>query len=172
MKTNIFSFFAIVVLFFTGCVDEGPIGPVGPPGRDGNANVYYSEWISPKAWAGQTGDWYFKILDDAITEDVVEGGVILAYMSIPVDVYPTAVRQMPANIDGVNWGVLIPDYGELEFTSDGVNQPGTKDYYFRFVIIPSNIQLKSGAFKGSGLNLEELKQMSYAKVCEKFGIPE
>lgn len=170
MKKQTLTFFVFIGLIIAGCVSEGPMGPEGIPGRDGNANVYYSNWYSPSQWNGQTGDWYFDVADNAITEDIVESGVILAYMSIPGDIYPNAVRPMPAYANGVNWDFLIPDYGTIEFTTDALNVPGTQNYLFRFVLIPSNIQLKAGSMKGT--TIKELKAMSYREVCNKLGIPE
>ena len=172
MKTFTFSFFVIIGFFLSGCVEDGPMGPEGLPGRDGrdgNANVYYSGWYHPTQWAGQTGDWYFNVADNAITEDIVESGVILAYMSIPGDIYPNAVRPMPNFANGANWDFLIPDYGSIEFTSDALDIPGTTNYFFRFVLIPSNIELKAGF---NGTSIKELKAMSYKEMCLKLGIPE
>ncbi|MBK7028475.1 MAG: hypothetical protein IPH45_04375 [Bacteroidales bacterium] len=100
----------------------------------------------------------------------MEAGVILAYTSLPGDLYPSAVRPLPAYAIGANWDFLIPDYGEIEFTSDALDRPGTTDYYFRFVIIPSNNSLKSTAAKEAFAN--ELRQMSYLEVCKKYNIPE
>jgi hypothetical protein len=167
MKKTTFSFFVILGFLLTGCVKEGPMGPEGLPGRDGNANVFYSPWYTPTQWAGKTGDWYFDVSDNAISEDIVEGGAILAYMSIPGDIYQGAVRPMPAYVNGANWDFLIPGYGMIEFTSDALNVPGTVDYSFRYVLIPSNIQLKA-----LGTSLEELKKMPYQEVCKKLGISE
>jgi hypothetical protein len=173
MKTSTFSWFVIIVFFLVVCGEDGSEGPAGQDGQDGNANVYYSPWYSPPAWAGQTGDWYYNVNDNAITEDIVERGAILAYMSLPVDIYATAVRPMPAYVDNANWDFLIPDYGMIEFTSDALDVPGTTDYYFRFILIPSNIQLKSKNVEGSGIvGLKELQKMSYKDVCKELGIPE
>jgi hypothetical protein len=169
MKTNVLALLAISVALFlsTGCGKEGP---PGKDGRDGNANVIYSPWYTPNAWNGQTGDWYFDVANAAITEDIVETGVILAYMSVPDDLYPAAVRPLPAYAVGCNWDFLIPDYEQIEFTCDALTKPGTANHYFRFVIIPSNISLKSG--NASPLSVEELRKMSYLEVCKRFGIPE
>lgn len=174
MKTKISALVVIIaaVLTWYGCGKEGPAGRDGLDGldgRDGNANVIYSPWYTPNAWNGQTGDWYFDISNSEISQDVVEAGVILAYVSLPGDLYPAAVRPLPAYAIGANWDFLIPDYGQIEFTSDALTRPGTTGYYFRFVIIPSNIALKSTA--GTSLK-EELQQMSYLEVCKKYNIPE
>jgi hypothetical protein len=178
MKTK-FSFFALLLasslLILSSCGEKGPAGRNGIDGQDGidgvdgNANVIYSPWITPTVWNGQTGDWYFDVSNSAISQDIVESGVILAYVSLPDDIYASAVRPLPAYALGCNWDYLIPDYGEIEFLCDALNKPGTANYYFRFVLIPSNIPLKSSA---ASYTAEDLKKMSYLEVCKKFGIPE
>ncbi len=164
---------SLSILFFSACVKEGPAGRDGLDGEDGldgNANVIYSQWYTPNAWNGETGDWYFQVASNSLSQDVVEAGVILAYTSLPGDLYPAAVRPLPAYAIGANWDFLIPDYGMIEFTSDAISQPGTNDYYFRFVVIPSNIALKSTAAKEEFK--KQLLQMSYLEVCKKYNIPE
>lgn len=170
MRKNIY-FILIFTGLFAGCVSEGPMGPEGPSGRDGlDTEIYYSPWYKPSGWNGKSGDWYFDVEDNAINEDIVEAGIILAYMSVPGDVYEYAVRPMPAYALGANWDFLIPDYGAIEFTSDAIDRPGTTGYLFRFVVIPSNIALKSASLKG--ITAKELKAMPYQEVINKLGIPE
>jgi hypothetical protein len=158
------------VLLLTSCGKDGRDGKDGINGTNGlDAEVYYSPWFHP-TWVGQTNDWYFDVADPAISQDIVEAGVILAYVSLPGDLYPAAVRQLPAYALGCNWDYLIPDYGQIEFMSDASAVPGSSDYYFRYILIPGNIPLKSTA--GIKYNADELKKMSYLEVCKKFGIPE
>jgi len=158
---------ATSLLILSGC---GEKGPAGRDGLDGNANVISSPWYTPNSWNGQTGDWYFDVSNSAISQDIVESGVILAYVSLPDDVYPAAVRPLPAYALGCNWDYLIPDYGEIEFLSDALTKPGTSGYSFRFILIPASQSLKSTA--AGSYTAEELKKMSYLEVCRKFGIPE
>ncbi len=166
MKTlRIFSTLGIVVslLFLISCGKEGPAG------QPGNANVIYSQWYTPNVWNGQTGDWYFDISNTGISQDIVEHGIILAYASLPGDIYPAAVRPLPAWALGSNWDFLIPDYGQIEFTSDALTKPGTTGYTFRFVLVPANNSLKSS---GGSSYADQLRKMSYLEICKKFGIPE
>jgi hypothetical protein len=169
MKTIFFVLLVLsgISLSWSGCEKEGP---PGPPGKDGNANVIYSPWYTPNDWNGETRDWYFQVSNSQISEDVVEAGVILAYVSLPGDIYSVAVRPLPAYAIGANWDFLIPDYGMIEFTSDALDKPGTSGYYFRFVIIPSSVPLKSTA--NQSFSPDELRKMSYIEICKKFGIPE
>jgi hypothetical protein len=170
MKTK-FQFLAIfavaAALFLSGCGKEGP---PGQDGVDGNANVIASGWYSPTVWAGQTGDWYFGVSSTAITQDIVESGVILAYCSLPGDIYDAPVRPMPCWAINANWDFLIPDYGQIEFTSDALYVPGTDNYYFRFILIPASNFLKSS--EGKEAAVAELRKMSYHEVCTKYGIKE
>jgi hypothetical protein len=170
-----FLLISISSILWTGCVKEGPVGPQGPSGTngtngfDGNANVIASPWYTP-SWTGQTGDWYFDVANAAISQDIVEGGVILAYMSVPGDIYANAVRPLPAYALGANWDFLIPDYGAIEFTCDSNLIPGSDKYYFRFILIPASTPLKSGKLKSGEIN--DLKNKSYQEVCKILGIQE
>ena len=176
MKFKLISSMMLVassLLLWTGCAKDGNTGPAG---RDGNANVIASQWYTPAAWNGQTGDWYFDVTNTAITKDIVESGAILAYVSLPGDLYNGyAVRPLPAYAISANWDFLIPNdgntnYGQIEFTSDMVNMPGTAGYNFRFILIPSNIGLKSASLNTP--TVSDLRKMSYQQVCKLYGIKE
>lgn len=176
-----FIFIALTTFVWTGCVKEGPAGPAGLngfnglDGLDGNANVIASPWYTPNSWSGTNNDWYFDVSNTAITADIVENGAILAYVSIPGDVYDYAVRPLPAFIIGANWDFLLPNdgqsnYGEIEFTTDMFDRPGTAGYNFRFILIPASYTLKSAKLKST--KLSDLKKMPYKEVCQLFGIKE
>ncbi|MDP1621346.1 MAG: hypothetical protein Q8M08_03315 [Bacteroidales bacterium] len=173
MKTEFRSlilFAAISALVIAGCQKEGPQGPQGPAGQ--NAAVYYSEWFSPTAWSGGSGDWYFAATAPDLTQGIVEDGVVLAYAWLAGDVYDgTSVRPLPAFAVGANWSFLIHQYGSIEFTSDMFAPPLTTGNKFRFVAIPGTITaLKSGT---PGYRSEqELKNMSYKEICRLYNIPE
>ncbi len=171
-KISIYLFAAFSMLVFSGCNNEGMQGPAG---LDGNANVTASPWYSPTAWNGSEGNWYFEIKNSAISQDIVESGAILAYVSLPGDLYNDyTVRPLPAYAIDANWDFLLPNdgklYGIIEFTSDMMNMPGTSGYNFRFILISSNYTLKSASLNTPGLS--DLKKMSYKEVCKLFNIPE
>ncbi len=162
---------AITTVVWTGCTKEGPQGPAGL-----NTDIIASPWYtSPNIWSGQTGDWYFDVSNTAITKDIVENGVILAYVSLAGDVYNDYTwRPLPAYALNYNWDFLLPSsdgqtYGTIEFTSDMVNNPGNLGY-FRFVLIPSNYTLKSARLKSTSAS--DLKKMPYPEVCKLLGIQE
>lgn len=165
-------FFSLMIssLMMAGCSKEGPQGPQGPAGQ--SAPVYYSEWFSPAAWSGGAGDWYFSAGAPDLTEDVVEGGVVLAYAWLAGDVYGgSAVRPLPAYAVGANWSFLISEYGKIEFTCDMFTPPLTAGNKFRFIAIPGTIPaLKSGTQEK--VTLQELQRMPYEAVCRMFNIPE
>lgn len=161
---------AFTTLLFNACSDEEI---PGPPGEDGlDATVYYSEWFSPTSWSGTSGDWYFDAAAPDLTEDIVEKGVILAYVWLGDDLYEgMAVRPLPTYAVGANWSFLIPDYGTIEFTSDQIERPLTSGNKFRFIAIPGTIPaLKSASTKAG--KVEELRKMSYREVCKLLNIPE
>ena len=171
MKTKIniiYLLLAVSILVFTGC--KGKDGDDGLDGLD--ATVYYSEWITPSAWLGTSGDWYFSVDAPDLTADIVESGVILAYVSLDGDIYESnAVRPLPAYAVGANWNFLIPEYEVIEFTSDMNLQPFTTGNYFRYIAIPGNTPaLKSASVKSK--SEPDLRNMSYKEVCRLFSIPE
>jgi len=158
---------AFVILGFTSCKDQGE---PGPPGLD--ATVYYSQWITPSDWLGTSGDWYFDVNAPDLKADIVESGVILAYVSLDGDVYESnAVRPLPAYAVGANWDFLIPEYEVIEFTSDMISKPVTTGNNFRFIAIPGNVEtLKSASLKNK--SEQELRSMTYKDVCKLYNIPE
>jgi hypothetical protein len=173
MKTKITTIYLLVAfstLVFTGCKTEGPQGPAGLDGQ--NATVYYSEWFTPSDWSGTSGDWYFDASAPDLSADIVENGLVLAYVWLADDIYnATSVRPLPAYAVGANWSFLIHEYKSIEFTSDMSSKPLTTDNKFRFIAIPGTISaLKSATLKNK--NEQELKSMSYKDICKLFNIPE
>jgi hypothetical protein len=164
-KINIiYLLLAFSILVFTGCKENDD--------EDGLvATVYYSEWITPSAWLGESGDWYFSVDAPELTADIVERGVILAYAALDGDIYEAAVRPLPAYAVGANWSFLIPDYEIIEFISDMISKPVTAGNNFRFIAIPGNTNtLKSASLEH--YSEIELRSMTYKEVCKLFNIPE
>ena len=172
MKPKIISylFVAFTALVFNGCKNEGMQGPAGLDGQ--NATVFYSEWFSPSAWSGTSGDWYFDASAPDLTQDIVENGVVLAYVWLGGDLYnATSVRPLPAYAVGANWSFLIHIYGSIEFTSDLSAQPLSSGNKFRFIAIPgTTTALKSASLKSK--TEQELRNMTYKEVCKLYNIPE
>jgi len=172
-RTTFILLFAITAVLFNACREDVVEGPPGRDGQDGlDATVYYSEWFAPSEWLGVSGDWYFTASAPDLKEDIVEGGVILAYAWLADDLYDgMAVRPLPAYAVGANWSFLIPDYESIEFSCDMLERPLASGNQFRFIAIPGTIPaLKSASTKGR--SVEELKSMSYPEVCKLLNIPE
>jgi len=166
MKTthvNIFIVIALTMLIFSGCKKDKDVQI---------ETVYYSEWFSPTAWQGTSGDWYFDATAPDLTANIVENGVVLGYVWLSGDIYSaTTVRPLPAFAVGANWAFLIHEYGTIEFTSDMTAQPLGTGNKFRFIAIPGTIP----ALKSASMNIksvQELKSMSYKDVCKLYNIPE
>ncbi|HAQ21415.1 MAG TPA: hypothetical protein DCR40_19625 [Prolixibacteraceae bacterium] len=170
MKTTIYLLAAFSTLVISGCKNEGMQGPEGPAGLD--ATVFYSEWFSPTAWSGTSGDWFFDANAPDLTEDIVENGVILAYVWLAGDLYnASTVRPLPAYALDANWSFLIYKFGSIEFTCDMISRPLTTGNNFRFIAIPGNTPaLKSASLKNK--SEQELRNMSYKDVCKLFNIHE
>jgi len=171
MKTKIQTVYLLVVftfLFLTGCTTEGPQGPAGDDGQ--NAAVYYSEWFSPTSWSGTSGDWFFSASAPDLTQNVVESGVVLAYVWLDGDLYnSTTVRPLPAYALGANWSFLIHQYGSIEFTCDMSTQPYNANDKFRFIAIPgTSTALKTAAIKYN--TKSKLINMPYSEACKLFDI--
>ena len=172
MKTKI-KIIALLVSFSVfsiyGCVSDGVPGPSGRDGQD--ATVYYSEWFTPSAWSGSSGDWYFEASAPDLTEYIVEGGVVLAYVWLADDLYDgTTIRPLPAYALGANWSYLIHQYGSIEFSCDMISQPLTSGNSFRFIAIPGTISAYKSA-SSTTYSKQELENMSYREVCILFNIP-
>ena len=165
---TIYLFVAFTMLFFAGCKKEA-----GPAGLDGqNATVYYSDWVTPSDWLGASGDWYFDVSAPDLTADIVENGVVLAYVWLAGDLYnATAVRPLPAYAVGANWSFLIHQYETIEFTSDLNLKPLTTGNKFRFIAIPGTITTLKSA-KLNNKSSHDLGSMKYKDVCKLLNIPE
>jgi hypothetical protein len=161
---NIYLLLAFSILVFTGCNEKEDDDEL-------DATVYYSEWITPSAWSGESGDWYFSVDAPDLNADIVERGVILAYAALDGDIYDAAVRPLPAYAVGANWDFLIPDYEIIEFTSDMILQPVTTGNNFRFIAIPGNTETLKSSSMGK-MSEKELRSMPYKEVCKLFNIPE
>ena len=161
---------AMSTIFFTVCQNEGMEGPAGLDGQ--NATVYYSEWVTPTAWLGASGDWYFDTNAPDLTADIVENGVVLAYVWLAGDLYDaTTVRPLPAFAVDANWSFLIYQYGSIEFTSDMISKPLTTGNKFRFIAIPGTTTTLKSA-KLNNKSVQEIRSMSYMEVCKFLNIPE
>ena len=168
---------AISTLLWTGCGKVGPEGPQGPQGP-ASSDIISSIWYTPGAndWTydNTVKEWYYDVSNAVttaeITKDIVENGVVLAYMSSSADHPANSVRPLPSYAMGCDWNFLIHTYGSIEFTSNALTNPGSIEVSFRFILIPASVYLKSTKVKSK--SVVELKNMPYQDVCKMFGIQE
>ena len=149
-------------ILWTGCRKEVTQGP----------DVISSIWYTPatNAWTydNTAKEWYYDVSDGEITQDVVENGVVLAYMSSTADHPANSVRPLPSYAMGCDWNFLIHSYGSIEFTSNALTDPGTIEVSFRFILVPASVYLKSAKLKST--RIADLKTMPYQEVCQLLGI--
>src|SRR5882757_5324109 len=171
------SFVAIVLLSFGSC-KKGDTGPQGPAGT---ANVVYSDWFTPSAYAVSTvfglKNFDYRKAAPGITQLVLDSGAVLTYGKLngynPV-IWPTGtVSLMPISINYLSgstpntdtWSA-IDSLGSLR-----INLTSTTNAYssisnahsFRYIIIPG------GAHGGRQM---DLRSMTYGQVCEYLNIPQ
>ena len=148
---------------------------------------------------GTWGFYYDKATTD-ITQQVVDSGTVITFGKLDgyvTSVWPTAqVAMLPITItymDGSSpnidtWSALItPGNLRIELTSS-LNAYGgiSNAHKFRYVVIPGGTKcavasIKPGLGKGNAslptnADLEEVKQnyrqMGYAEICQRLGIPQ
>lgn len=140
-----------------------------PINLKGTANVMYSSWIKPAKWEKDKvyGNHvrYFDIAANAITQDVLDKGVVNVY----ADFVGGPIYQLPV----VPAGDYLRFYFELKLQNlrigyvnpdDTGTDPGSMSLNnkFRFVIIPGGVAAKSK------LSTEQLKKMSYQEIKQHF----
>ncbi len=164
----------------------GPNGAPGIPGVNGTngTTVLYSDWISPDKPTGPTNppgtgqgsgsgngsavtQQSFSIPSAAITQDMIDKGVILAYCRLIDDNNKTRSLPTATLIAGYvsNWGFNVSP-GKIEFTQLSQNPAGippiSSSNLFRYVIIPPTKHVRLS---------KPLKDMTYEEICDMFNIP-
>jgi hypothetical protein len=182
----LFSLFIATVFCFSSCSKTGPTGatgatgsqgPTGPQGPTGTTNVIYSDWFTPPSW---TYYIYFSTYYEgftqpasAITQDIIDNGVILTYIQ-PVNT-PGTIQQLPITNSGGGSTVYfesLASVGNIVFQCydilDPTEYPAAQSVsnQFRYVIIPGS-QLTSGAIH----HVPPPDFKDYTKVCEYYHIP-
>ena len=114
----------------------GTAGATGAQGPTGNANVVYSDWITPTwiANGDNTTFTYFKQKSDAnalLTQDVIDKGIVYAYVKIKTLDYDQDTREFKV-VERI-----IPNSGTARFKIPGKLTNNDQDYGF------SNIQVNS-----------------------------
>jgi len=153
-----------------------------------STTVFYSDWESPAEvvlnngggqtgnGSGQTGNTgpgkpaavqYFTIKAPAVTQDILDKGVVLAFCKLEND--NNLTRSLPTTTM-INNFISIWDFvlekGKVHFMQTTGNPMGvlpiSNKNKFRYVIISATKHVRLS---------KPLKEMSYDEVCEMFGIP-
>ncbi|HTQ26606.1 MAG TPA: hypothetical protein VMI35_00685 [Puia sp.] len=163
-----------VVLGMIGC-SKGSTGPAGPQGPAGPDSVIHSAWIqlNMTAYLDNYNDtfYYQAISAPAITQGVLDSGIILTYLDVP-DPNTGADNLVSA-------AVYIQEYYALDsiflYSFAGGGATSGVDYSglsYRYVVVQGTIKdgtIASGPAKG--LTLKQLQNMTYAAVQKLFGLP-
>jgi len=152
---------AIGIISFTSC-KKGDTGPQGPPGPAGPDSVIYSAWttLNMNQIINGPGDTsYAQTIDaPAITQDILDKGIILTYLAFVDNSGTTNVANASVYIDEVYYPGKIDlssffDYSNLKY---------------RYVIIAGTLpaRMRSGV---ASYTKEQLQAMSYDDVMKLLG---
>lgn len=162
MRTKLLIFSVVLLATFagiTGCSKD-----------DDQTEVYHSAWFNPADFGGVSGDYYSINTAPAITKDIIDNGVVLAYCMLVGD--DDIVRPLPAytNANTGIWDYDIPEIGKIRFTSTITIGIPSSSNLFRYVVIKGTSKLAATGFGGK--SMEEISEMPYSDVCKVLGIPE
>ena len=137
-----------------------------PINLKGTANVIYSGWFEAGSYTdGGTPSAYVEKPAPAISQEIIDDGVILAYCKLIGD--NEFVRPLPATTYNVNeaiWNYLIPGEGSIRFTvktidDSNISPAGSNQY--RYVLIPGGVSLNKKS---------HLEELPYEKIKKRFGL--
>jgi hypothetical protein len=173
---------------------QGPVGPQGPTGPAGTANVIYSAWLTDVStdWVDTSMALYGtlvrrrNVVAPGVTQAIIDQGVVLGYargtaigannapIPLPFNFFFSSVSQQFS---------ILPALGRVIFL---LNNPATGVAVptglfwggsIRYVIIPGGVAGGRGAngekvadIKGQLYTESQLKNMSYAQVCNLLNI--
>jgi hypothetical protein len=173
----------------------GPVGAVGPAGPAGaSSNVIYSGWIPSRVppagatlWTATGAAAYgargiFDVTAPGITANIMSQGIVLAYQRAVFNMTAALVFPLPnsetiSTTGGFNdyYDFVIPAAGTIRFLYKS-QAPWTLTTIatteFRYIILPGSVsgsRVVSGP--ATGYHVNDLKQMPYNEVLEKFNVP-
>lgn len=196
MKTTIiYAMMSIVILSACSKEKENLPLPTPPRAKDStlltnkdNASVFYSDWLSPESGAGSEGNnsgthsgntgsgspgklstyQMFTVNAPAITQDILDKGVVMAYCRLENDNGFTRVLPTSVIISGFisNWDFVLSQ-GKIQFIQTTTNPAGIAPISgknkFRYIIIPPTQHLRLS---------KPLSKMSYSEICSLLNISE
>ncbi len=200
IKPTMIVLFTASVLFLTSCSKKGPEGPqgtqgnagapgpVGSPGTKGDpgtANVIYSAWTAFNGanWQAAVNEYgksvrYYPITATAITNDVLNNGVVLIYMRVTGNgIGPTLLPQTFYGFTQfvnqyIGFNLSTSQIKIKFFNIDNNNDPGTFGSFveYRYVIIPGGVTTTTSASIKDQSQQPDCKD--YNAVKAYFNLPE
>lgn len=153
--------------------NPGPPGPTGPAGAVGSANVIYSNWFSAASqggfrdttWFASQGRTFHKVVT-GLTQAMLDGGVVLSYWRPAGN--PSSVIQLAWTHESGTGEVFHQSVlGKIHYLviGYGTNAPPSfsDSNEFRYILIPGSVL---------GGRQRDPSAMSYAEVCQAYGIPQ
>lgn len=161
----------------------GPTGPTGPQGPAGTANVIYSAWAtSPFATRDTTVDGTLyritHINAPSLSASILNQGVVLTYTRLVPGIEPSLL-PFASNAGGSStiigtWNTTQKIF--INRITIGCNLPacliGLSTFLeYRYVLIPGVVSGgRSATVPGTNYTVDQIKAMSYERVCQLFKI--
>ncbi|MFI5153483.1 MAG: hypothetical protein ACHQET_09130 [Chitinophagales bacterium] len=158
--------FGVIAISVIGC-SKGSAGPAGPPGAPGAGQVTYSSWITLNMTQNvdANNDTFYTqtIAAPAITQKILDSGIVITYLSI-ID------NNNVLNVVNASAYFLSEIFtpGQIDLTS----LSDFSTFQYRYAVIPGSIQgnkIISGP--AAGLTKQQLQTMSYEAVRKMLGLP-
>jgi hypothetical protein len=131
-------------LTFAACKkgDTGPAGPAGTNGANGNANVV-SSTVTATSWAYTAPSWKVSFTYAAITQAVIDKGVVLvyakvgnAYNQLPLTFYPASTYSSTWEVSSYLGGI------DVIATDSDLTQPANPgSWTFKIVVMTASARL-------------------------------
>ena len=138
---------ALLVVLTMSCAKDGATGPQGPAGTNGtngNANVLYSDWfdVAQADWSGLgTATLTKNISEVAITQDVVDKGVILVYHQYLGNSYQLPYEYSTSG-DHTDFRFSVGLIRLRYFLGSGGTLSGLATVKYRYIIIPATTHVR------------------------------
>ncbi len=168
------------ILFLAGCAKNGDPGPAG---KDGNANVRYSDWVNYNPQYSDASNKRMYLYDSKITNSFVDsGGLVLGFVRLDgADVYQAPFMKRydsessplieinahahttpPKN--NVTFECYRADGGVLQ--TDFTNRINTTNLQVRYFLITGNLHLR---LAGGTTVADYYRSKSYEEICAMTG---
>ncbi len=202
-KLRLLTLSALAIIFIaSSCTKEGPEGPAGATGAQGPAGTpgtpgtpgagitSYSAWFVTGAagWssddaADYLADFLYDKAAPAVTQAVIDQGIVLAYMkgdpnltgapATQVFALPNSVGHLAGFIDTYDFALNAP--GNIRFiyktTSPFFDESDLAVVSFRYVVISGSVLTGRGEATYGGYTASQLKAMPYQQLASTFNIP-